>query len=198
MTTISDRVVQFGTEMMPLGPGESRVRVHLGHDERHVGVHPERAGLVDHDDAARRRDRCPLRRDLVWHVEHREVDAVEGLGRHRLNLDLLAPDRQHPARRPRRGDQPDLAPDVRPGGHDLAHDGADRARRPDDREDRARGRARGEPADGPRAGRTVRPPLTGRSRRRRPPRSGRPRGRRPGASPARPRPGRPRRPPRRS
>ncbi len=36
------------------------------------------------------RDRRPLRGHLVRHVEHRDVDAVEDLGRQRLDDDVLA------------------------------------------------------------------------------------------------------------
>ena len=51
-------------------------------------------------------------RDLVGHVEHRDVDAVEDLGGQRLDDDLLAADAQQLARGARRGDEADLAPDV--------------------------------------------------------------------------------------
>ena len=47
------RVVQLGLPMMPLGRFADRVGVDLGHDQRHVGVHPEGARVVDDDDPAR-------------------------------------------------------------------------------------------------------------------------------------------------
>ena len=72
-------VVQLGLAMMPCGRLRDLGRVDLGHDQRHVGVHPERAGVVDHDRALGGGDRRPHGRDLVGHVEHRHVDAVEGL-----------------------------------------------------------------------------------------------------------------------
>ena len=46
---------------MPLRPRARGGGVDLGHDERDVGVHPERAGVVDGDRAARGGDRRPLR-----------------------------------------------------------------------------------------------------------------------------------------
>ena len=72
--------------------------IDLGHDQRHVGVHPEGTGVIDHDRPARHRDRGPVRRDLVRHVEHRHVDAVEGLGGQLLDHDVLAADLQDLAR----------------------------------------------------------------------------------------------------
>ena len=81
--TIIDSVVQFGLPMMPLGRVGRGGGVDLGHDERDVGVHPEGAGVVDRDGAARGGDRRPLRGDLVGDVEHRDVDAVEDLRRQR-------------------------------------------------------------------------------------------------------------------
>src|SRR5262249_50195393 len=57
------------------------LRVDLGHDQRHIGVHPERAGVVDRDHATGGRDGRPLGRDLIGNVEHRDVHTVERLGR---------------------------------------------------------------------------------------------------------------------
>ena len=58
--------------------------------------------------------------DLVGHVEHRDVDAVEDLGRQRLDLDLLAAHAQQLAGRAGGGDEPDLAPDVLAGGDRIS------------------------------------------------------------------------------
>ena len=44
---------------MPLGRLRTGVGVDLGDDERHVGVHPERAGVVDDDGARARRRSAP-------------------------------------------------------------------------------------------------------------------------------------------
>ena len=69
---------------------------------------------------------------LVGHVEHRDVDAVEDLGRERLHDDVLAAHLQHLAGRARRGDQPDLAPDVLARAEDVEHHRADGAGGTDD------------------------------------------------------------------
>src|ERR1035441_10524063 len=116
----------------PLGPVRDLFRVDLRHHERHVGIHPERARVVDGDRAAADRSRGPDRRDLIGHVEHRHVDAVEGVLAQRDHLGHAAPDHQPPPSRPRRGDQPDLAPDVRPGRQQVKHHRADRAGGADD------------------------------------------------------------------
>ena len=84
IAAIIDSVVQLGFAMIPFGRFGGLVGVDLGHDQRHVGVHPERAGVVDGHRAARGGDRRPLGADLVGHVEQRDVDAVEHLGRERL------------------------------------------------------------------------------------------------------------------
>src|SRR6202035_3041398 len=79
--------------------------------------------------AAGRRDRGPLRGDLVGHVEHGHVHPVEHLRGQRQDLDLGAADPQVPARGPGRGDQPDLTPHVVAGGQQVEHDRADGAGR---------------------------------------------------------------------
>ena len=82
-----------------LGPVAYLLRVDLGDDQRHVRVHPERAGVVDRDRAPGGGDRRPLRRHLVRHVEHGHVDAVEDLRLQRLDLELLAAYHDRPAGR---------------------------------------------------------------------------------------------------
>ncbi|GAA1854123.1 hypothetical protein GCM10009772_33660 [Pseudonocardia alni subsp. carboxydivorans] len=127
------RAVRVGDD--PLGPLGHLLRVDLGHDERDLGVHPERAGVVDGDRAAGGGDRRPLGGDLVGHVEHRDVDAVEDLGLQLQDRDVLAADRQHLAGAAGRGDQADLAPRHRLAGvDDLDHGGADGTGRADQRE----------------------------------------------------------------
>ncbi|MGX1029156.1 hypothetical protein RKD38_003837 [Streptomyces ambofaciens] len=72
--------------------------------------------------------------DLVGHVEHGDVDPVEGLFAQRDDLDLLPAHGQLAAGRARGGDQADVAPDVRVLGQDLEHDRADGAGRAHDGE----------------------------------------------------------------
>ena len=57
---IMDSVVQLGLAMMPFGRSVDLSGVDLRHHQRHLGVHPERAGVVDRDRAAGGRDRRPL------------------------------------------------------------------------------------------------------------------------------------------
>ena len=72
---------QFGLAMMPLW-SRMRLRVDLGDHQRHVRIHPEGRGIVDHDGAGLHRDRRELARDAAAGREQRDVDAVEGvLGR---------------------------------------------------------------------------------------------------------------------
>jgi len=111
----------------PLRPVRQLLRVDLRHDQRDLGVHPERARVVHGHRAVAGRDRRPRRRDLIGDVEHGHVDAVERVLAERHDLGLAAPDRQPPPGRPGRGDQPDLAPDVLPGGEQVKHHRADRA-----------------------------------------------------------------------
>src|SRR5699024_9127027 len=113
-------------------PVTGLVSVDLGHDQRDVGVQAESAGVVDGHGAACGGDRGPLLRDLVWHVEHGHVDAVEDLGGQGLHGDVLSAHAQDLAGAARGGDQADLTPHVRALGEDAAHDGADGAGRADD------------------------------------------------------------------
>ena len=80
---------QFGTAMMPLW-SRMRPRVDLGDHQRHVRVHPEGRGVVDHDGAGLHRDRRELPRDAAAGREQRDVDAVEGVLVELLDDDLLA------------------------------------------------------------------------------------------------------------
>ena len=122
----------------PLGPVRGGVRVHLGDDQRHVGVHPEGAGVVDGHGPALGGDGRPLRADLVRHVEERDVHAVEDLGRERLHGDVRTPHPDDLAGRARRGHEADLAPrHALARLDDVDHRGADGARGPDDRDDRS-------------------------------------------------------------
>ena len=116
---------------------ERRVGVDLGHHQRHVVVHPERAGVVDGEGAAGGRDRRPFGGNLVGDVEDGEVDPVEDLGGERLDHDVFAAHRQGLAGAAGGGDEADLAPHVLALGDQLAHDGADRAGGADDGKGRA-------------------------------------------------------------
>ena len=75
-----------------------------------------------------------LRRDLVRHVEHGDVDPVKGLGGDLLDHDILATDPQDPAGGTGGGEEANLAPDVRALAQDAEHDSADGAGRTDDRQ----------------------------------------------------------------
>jgi hypothetical protein len=104
-----DSVVQFGFEMMPR----------------------------DRDRASRRGHRCPLRGQLVGHVEHGHVHAVEHLGRQGQHGQFPAAHDVLAAGRTRRRDQPDLAPRHGfPAVDDVDHHGAHRAGRAHQRQHR--------------------------------------------------------------
>ena len=60
-TGMSCMVEQFGFATRPRCCAR-RVRVDVGHDQRHVGIHAEGRGVVDHDGAALDGDRRPLAR----------------------------------------------------------------------------------------------------------------------------------------
>ncbi len=117
-----------------LGAVAGRGGVDLRHDQRDLGVHAEGPGVVDDDRPLGGGDRRPLGGHLVGHVEHRDVDAVEGFRGERDDLDLRAADDELAARRARGGDQADLAPHVLAGREQVEHDGADRAGGADDGE----------------------------------------------------------------
>ena len=105
----------------PLGTVRGLLRVDFGHDQGYLGVHPERAGVVHDHRAVAGRDRRPVRRYLVRHVEHGQVDAVEHVRSQRHDLDLPAADPQPPPGRAGRGDQPDLPPHVGARGKQVEH-----------------------------------------------------------------------------
>jgi len=81
-----------------------------------------------------RGDRRPLQRDVVGHVEHRHVDAVERLGRQLPHGQLLAAAGELlPAERAEASSRIS-PPDVAPGGEQLEHDCPDGAGGSDDGE----------------------------------------------------------------
>jgi hypothetical protein len=57
------------------------LRVDLGDDERHLGVHPERRAIVHHDGAAGDGGGAVLTADTPAGAEERDIDAVERPGR---------------------------------------------------------------------------------------------------------------------
>ena len=118
-------VEQFGTAITPLCSTRA-VAVHLRDDERHVGLHPPRRGLVDRDRAAAHGvgDELPRRRR-----SDREEADVEAAGGERIRRRFLdAPCRQLGAGRARRREVAHVVPVLQ----QLAQDAADRARRADD------------------------------------------------------------------
>ena len=71
------RAVGVGDDPLVLG---DVVRVDLGDDQRHVGVHAEGARVVDDDRAGRGGDRAPLARDARRRARQHDLDARERLG----------------------------------------------------------------------------------------------------------------------
>src|SRR5439155_5701321 len=86
-----------------------RVWVDLRHDERNVGVHPERVRLVDHRRARLHEHRRVLLRLRRARRAERDLDALEGGGLDALDADRLAPERHRLADRALRGERPELA-----------------------------------------------------------------------------------------
>ena len=79
--------------------GREVVRVDLADDERDPGLHPPRAGVVDHRAAVRDGLRSELARDARAGREERDVDAIERLGRRLHHRDGTARDGdRHPGR----------------------------------------------------------------------------------------------------
>lgn len=74
-------------------------RVHLGHDQWHVGRHAEGRRVVDHDRARIMRRRYELAAPPGTSAEEGEVQALEGVGFHLLDRIGLARELQGLARR---------------------------------------------------------------------------------------------------
>ena len=113
-------------------------RVHLGHDQRHVGLGAELGAVVDGDHAARRRQLDPLAGDRGRDVEDGDVDAVEELRRQRLDDDVLATDPQRRADVLDPGGQAHPAPVRVAGRQHVEHDPAHGAGHPHDAQGRQR------------------------------------------------------------
>ena len=100
------RAVRVGDDA--LGDRPEVLRVHLGHHQRHVGVHAPGRGVVD-DRGARGRDpRGEGPGGGGAGGEQRDVEAVEVGGVGVLHGELLVAEAQRPPRRPGRGEQPEL------------------------------------------------------------------------------------------
>ncbi len=117
-----------------LGDG---VRVDLGDHQRHVGVHPEGRGVVDHDGPGRGERRRERPRGGRSGGEQRDVEAAGVGGGGVLDDDLAVAARQHGAGRPGGGEEPDLVGREVALQQDLAHHDADLAGGADDADPQA-------------------------------------------------------------
>ena len=73
--------------------------VHLGHHQRHVLVHAERAGVVDHHGAGRGHGLAHLLRHAGTAREQRDIHAFERLRRHLLHRELACRNLAAPQKR---------------------------------------------------------------------------------------------------
>ncbi len=73
---LDGRAVRVGDDAAALVAGD-RLGVDLGHDQRHVGVHPPVRRVVDHDRAGLGRARAVLGRHLGARRAQHDVDALE-------------------------------------------------------------------------------------------------------------------------
>ena len=122
---------QLGFAMIPSWPSRS-CGIDLRDDQRDVGVHAPRRRVVDDRCAAGHRGRGELARRTGSCREERDVDALErGLVRF-ADLVGLAVDRQHPAGRSLRGEQPQFPNREFTFVQDLDHRPADDAGGADD------------------------------------------------------------------
>jgi len=96
-------LVQFGQATVP----DQGRAVNLGHHQRHVGFHAERARLVDDDGAGLHGLRRVLARLLRAGREQGDVDALEGVWADYFDGDLLAPESDRLAEGALRGEHPE-------------------------------------------------------------------------------------------
>ena len=108
------------------------VRVDLADDERDARLHPPGARVVDDGAAAGGRLRRQLARDRAAGREEGDVDALEGLGRRLLHLDLAAVEREGRPGRACRGEEADLPDREAALDEDRGHRAADDAGGADD------------------------------------------------------------------
>ena len=100
----------LGTQTLALGRDDvDMIRIDLGHDQRHLGIHAEGMAVVDHDGAELDGLRQQLLRDIVAGSAEYDVAALKGLGASFLNHDLLAAELDGLARRTRARQQLELA-----------------------------------------------------------------------------------------
>src|SRR5208337_3333290 len=85
---LDGRAVGIGDDS--LVPGDV-VRVDLGHDQRHVRVHPEGTRIVDDDRSGRRGDRAPFPGHGARSARQDDVDAAERVAHDRLDRKGFAP-----------------------------------------------------------------------------------------------------------
>jgi len=97
------------------------VRVDLGDDQRDVGVHPERRGVVDHDRPGVGELGGESTRRRRPGGEERDVEAARVGGGGVLHDDLAAAERQHRAGRPGGREEADLLGREAALEEDLAH-----------------------------------------------------------------------------
>ena len=90
-TGIAAIVVQLGLAMMPLRALCDLAGVDLADDERHVGIHPPRRRVVDHDDAGGREPRRQLARRRRARREQGDVETGRVGDRGVLDRDLARP-----------------------------------------------------------------------------------------------------------
>jgi len=83
--------------------------VHLRHDERHFGIHAERAGIIHDDCPGLRGERRKLPRNGTARAEQRDVHALECVLGQLLHRDVLAEIRQPLAGRARGREQREFA-----------------------------------------------------------------------------------------
>ena len=87
--------------------------VDLGDHQRHIGIHPEGRGIVDHDRAGLHRDRRELPGNAAAGGKQRDVDAVKGVLVELLDQDPLPAEVDGVARRAGAGQRLELA-DAKP------------------------------------------------------------------------------------
>ena len=121
---LDGRAVRVGDDAAVPGDG---LGVDLGHDQRHVGVHPEGARLVDDDAAARHRLGREARRGRCAGREQRQVEALERVGGQLPHLELAAGEGHPPAGGAGRRERRHLGGREAALGQHLEHDRPDRA-----------------------------------------------------------------------
>ena len=124
------RAVRVGNDAA-LGGFEDRLRVYFRHDQRHVRLHPETGGVVDHYGAGLGRARREHRRHLGAGRGQNDIDTAEIIGVEALDLeDIVLAEGNLLADRARRGQCHDIVGGkiaLGEGGQDLASDIAGRA-----------------------------------------------------------------------